>query len=153
VSSIEPNDGCDELNGGEEVAPGLVVAGGDGTELLVLGEEVLNQMPSLEEMAVVVSADLTTCPRWNDRRLAGSSQQLKNAFIGIECLVGDQRVGLHAWQQVIGADEIVRLTSGEEEAEGITECIDQGVDFGAQPAARPADRLVFLGFFCAPALC
>ena len=54
---------------------------------------------------------------------------------------------------MIGADKIVRLTSGEEEAYGIAERIGQGMDLGAQPAPRSADCLIHLGFFCAPALC
>ena len=55
--------------------------------------------------------------------------------------------------KVIGADQIVSLAAGQEEADRIAEGIDQGVDFGAQSAARAADRLVLAGFFWAPALC
>jgi hypothetical protein len=47
----------------------------------------------------------------------------------------------------------VRLAAGQGEANRIAECIDQRVDFGAQSAARAADRLVLAGFFWAPALC
>jgi hypothetical protein len=32
------------MHGGEEVSSGFIVAGGDGTELLELGEEVLDEM-------------------------------------------------------------------------------------------------------------
>jgi hypothetical protein len=39
------------------------------------------------------------------------------------------------------------LAAGQMEANRIAEGIDQGVDFGAQPAARPPDRLVNAGFF------
>ena len=44
LSSIKPNDADDELDGGQEVARGLLVAGGDRAKLLDLGEEVLDQM-------------------------------------------------------------------------------------------------------------
>ena len=45
LSSIEPNDaGDEELDGSQEVPRGLLVAGGDRTKLLDLGEEVLDQM-------------------------------------------------------------------------------------------------------------
>jgi hypothetical protein len=47
VSSIEPNDAGGEIDSSEEVAGGLVVAGGDGAELLEPGEEVLDQMAGL----------------------------------------------------------------------------------------------------------
>jgi len=54
---------------------------------------------------------------------------------------------------VIGANEIVRLPAGQEEAYGIAESIDQGMDLGAQSATGSSDRLIFAGFFWAPALC
>ena len=53
VSSIEPNDSGGEVNRGEEVAGGLVIAGGDGTELLEPGEEILDQMARFVEVAIV----------------------------------------------------------------------------------------------------
>ncbi|HME23889.1 MAG TPA: hypothetical protein VKI44_21600 [Acetobacteraceae bacterium] len=58
--SIEPDDGCDELNGGEKVAPGLIVSDGDGAKLLEPGEEVLDQVPAPEEVTIVVAAHLAT---------------------------------------------------------------------------------------------
>jgi hypothetical protein len=47
----------------------------------------------------------------------------------------------------------VRLSAGQEDADGIAERVDEGVDLGAQSAARVPDRLVLAGFFWAPALC
>ena len=67
--------------------------------------------------------------------------------------VGDQGVGLHGGLKMIGTDQIMRLTAGQEEADRIAKSVDQGMDLGAQSAARAADRLVLAGFFCAPALC
>ena len=55
-------------------------------------------------------------------------------------------------QQRLRASQIVRLSGREHHLDGIAERIDQGVDFGGQPAARAADRL-FAVFFRAPALC
>jgi hypothetical protein len=54
---------------------------------------------------------------------------------------------------MIGTDEVVDLAAGQEETNGIAQCIDQRMDFGAQSAPRTADRLVFTDFFWAPALC
>jgi hypothetical protein len=45
------------------------------------------------------------------------------------------------------------LSAGQEEADGVAERIGQGVDLGAQSAARSPDCLVLAGFFWAPALC
>ena len=44
MSSIEPDDGCGEVDGAEEVDRPLVVAGRDRPVLLQLGEEVLDQV-------------------------------------------------------------------------------------------------------------
>ena len=44
MSSIEQNGDGGEIDGGKEVAGGLIIACGDGTELLEFGEEVLDQM-------------------------------------------------------------------------------------------------------------
>jgi hypothetical protein len=74
-------------------------------------------------------------------------------LLGVERLVADQRIGLQARQEMIGADKIVCLAAGEEETDGVAECIGQGMDLGAQSATRSADCLILLGFFCAPALC
>lgn len=137
----------------EEVAGGFVVAGGDGSELLELGEEVLDQMACRIKLSVIPAR---RCPvgSWRDHRgLAGGRQRLTHARVGIECLVGDQRVGLYCGQQVVGPLQVVCLAAGQEEADRVAQRIDQGVDLGAQSAARASDRLVLTSFFWAPALC
>ena len=153
MSSIEPNDGGSELDGGEEVLFGFVVARRDGTKLFEPGEEVLDQVTCFEEIAVIVSADFAVGLGRDYRRLTGRGQWHNDPFVGVEGFVGDQNIGLHGWQKVIGAEQIMRLTAGQEEADWIAQGIDQGVDLGAQSTARAADRLVRAGFFWAPALC
>ena len=54
---------------------------------------------------------------------------------------------------MVGADEVVRLTAGQHEADGVAKRIDQGVYLGAQSASGSSDGLVFAKFFLAPALC
>jgi hypothetical protein len=54
---------------------------------------------------------------------------------------------------MIGANKIMRLPTGQEEAQRIAEGINQRMDFGTQSAARSPDRLVLASFFFAPALC
>jgi hypothetical protein len=49
--------------------------------------------------------------------------------------------------------QVVCLAAGQEEADRVAQRVNQGVDLGAQSAARAADRLVLAGFFWAPALC
>ena len=107
----------------------------------------------LVDVLVVVARQSPVCLGRDHRRFAGRSQRRDDPLVGIERFVGDQRVGLHRGQEVVGADQIMRLSAGQEEVDRVAERIDQGVDFGAQPPARSADRLVLAGFFWAPALC
>ena len=132
---IEPNKPGGQVDGGEEVARGLVVAGGDGTKLLEFGEEVLDEVTRLVDVLVVVARQSPVCLGRDHRRFAGRSQRRDDPLVGIERFVGDQRVGLHRGQEVVGADQIMRLSAGQEEVDRVAERIDQGVDFGAQPPA------------------
>lgn len=153
MSSIKPDSCGGEVNGGEEVPRGLVVTGGNGTKLLELGEEVLDEVACLVEVSVEVAGQAAV-RLWRDHRgLSGSGERRHDPGVGVEGFVGDQRLGLHRWQQVVGADEVMRLPAGQKEAERIAERIDQRVDLGAQSAAGSPDRLVFARFFWAPALC
>jgi hypothetical protein len=54
---------------------------------------------------------------------------------------------------VVGTDQVVSLTASQKHAGRVSERIDEGVDLGAQSAARAPDGLVIAGFFWAPALC
>jgi len=153
VSSIEPNRAGGEINGSEEVAGGLVIASGDGTKLLEFGEEVLDQVARFIEMPIEPAGHPSVGLGRNHGGFALGNQRLDDPFVGVECLFGDQHLGLHVRQKVVGTDQIVRLATGQVEADRIAERIDQGMDLGAQPAARAPDRLVLAIFFLAPALC
>ena len=76
-----------------ESSRGLVVAGGNGTELLELGEEVLDQVARLVEVFVEVARRLAGWSRWDHRRLAGFSERLEHALVGVERFVGNERLG------------------------------------------------------------
>lgn len=153
MSSIEPDSCSCEVNGGAEVSGGFVISGSDGSELLELFEEVLDEVACLVEVTVEGTIDLAMGSAGNDDRLSGGEEGIDDPLIGIEPLVGDQRIGLHVGQQMVGADQVVDLTASQEEADGVAEGIHQGMDLGAQSTARAADRLVLPGFFWAPALC
>jgi hypothetical protein len=47
----------------------------------------------------------------------------------------------------------VDLAGGQDDLKRVAQGIHQNVDFGAQTAFAFPDRLVFSGFFWAPALC
>ena len=141
------------MNAGQEASRGLVVAGGNGPELLELGEEVLDQVPGLVEVCVEGTRRLPGFPRWDDRRLAGLGQRPEHALVCIERLVGNERLGLKRGQQGIGSSQIVLLTASEMKADRIAERIHQRVDLGGQSALAAPDCLVWPSFLGAPAAC
>jgi hypothetical protein len=52
VSSIEPDGRGREVDGGEEISGGLVIARGNGSELLEFTEEILDQMARFVEFLI-----------------------------------------------------------------------------------------------------
>jgi hypothetical protein len=62
-------------------------------------------------------------------------------------LVGDQDIAGHLQQQGIGADEVMDLSSGEHDAQRITERVDESVDLGAQSALAATGRLIIIFFW------
>jgi hypothetical protein len=60
-------------------------AGGDRTELLDFGEEVLDQMALAVKRSVIVAQCGPVGPRRDHRLLASGSQGLKNTLVGVEC--------------------------------------------------------------------
>jgi hypothetical protein len=79
LSSIEPNDAGDELDGGQEIARGLFVACGDRTKLLDLGEEVLDQTAPAIKLSVIVAQRGPVGPR----RDPGGGQRLEDTDMGL----------------------------------------------------------------------
>src|SRR3954465_13889734 len=75
------------MDGGEEIALGFVVTSGDGPKLLEPGEEVLDQMACLEQVPIIVAADLPVCLWWDHGDLAGRAEWFDNACLGVERLV------------------------------------------------------------------
>jgi hypothetical protein len=130
------------VDGGQEVARGLLVAGGNRTELLDLGEEVLDQVALAIKLSVIVAQRGPVGPRWDHGGFASRSQRLEDTCVGVERFVGDQHIRLHRRQEVICSHEVVRFPAGQEKAERIAERIYQCMDLGTQSAAGAPDRLV-----------
>ena len=59
------------MDGSEEITSGLVIAGGDGSELFKLGEKVFDVMPCLVQVLVIKPLVRTMAFRRDDRGLAG----------------------------------------------------------------------------------
>lgn len=155
------------MDGGEIVARGLVVAGGDGPVLLEAGEEILDQMTGFVERLVERDRIFPSRFRGNDGPLARLGQRLAHAGVGVVGHVGDQRVGGKVGQEGVGALQVGGLARRQQDLRGIALRVDQDVELRAQSAAAAPDGLAvadlgggFRGFlpvgglfFSAPALC
>ena len=122
------------MDGGEKVALGLIVAGGDGSKLLEPAEEVLDVMTLLVELLTVFARIEATFSGRNDGFLARSFKRLTNTDIHVEGFVCNQDAGFEPGKQGIGAVQIMRLTGRKIEACRFAQCIGGGVDLGTQSA-------------------
>jgi len=152
VSSVEQDCSGDELDCGEEVSGGFVVARGDSSELFEFVEEPFDEVAFLVEGEIARSLVFAIAFRWNHRGDCLALQQLNKA-VGVERLVGDQRVGIDVFDETRRGLQLVHLPLGQREGHGIAQGIDEGVNLGRQSAARAPDRLIFAPFLRAPALC
>jgi hypothetical protein len=135
-----------------EVPRGLLVSGGDRAKLPNLGEEVPDQMERRVQLAVIVGRRAPTGSQRDYRGLAGGHKRLKNVRVDVECLIGDQRTGLHRRQQLVIPDRVVRLTAGQEQVGRVAQLADQSVYLGAPSAAfdLTADPQVHLSHVTKP---
>src|ERR671932_334408 len=142
------------MDGGGVAGVGLVVAGGDGPELLQLGEGVLDQVAPAVHVAVEVDGGLAVGLGW-DHRGGTTTVEVGPGPVGVEGLVAEQGAEGDALDQRLHADAVVPLAGQQDEAHQVAERIDQGDDLGRQAAARAADGLISsppfapLAFWCA----
>lgn len=91
--------------------------------------------------------------RWDHYRLAFVFQWLDKALLSIVAFIGNNRLALCILKQHIGTFQVVGLARRKMKACRVTERIDCGVNFGAQPTTTTPDSLfVWIPPF-APALC
>ena len=153
MSSIEPCCCGGEIYGAQEVAGGLIIARGDGSELFEKAEEVLDQVSLCIDCLVEFSGHQPTGFRRYHERFSSLGQPVDHPLISVVGSVGDERLALHARQQLVGTGQIVGVAAGQADGDWPAESIDQRVDLGAQTAAGAAYRLVGWRVFFAPALC
>jgi len=101
VSSIEPDNGCSEKNGGQKVAIGFVIAGSDGAELLEFAEKILDQVACLIEVSIMLAWDFAVPLRWNHDGFTRLLQRFNHPLIGIIALVRDDDLGFQSGQEFV----------------------------------------------------
>lgn len=104
-------------------------------------------------VSVKIALDLAVALGRDHERLPACPQRLDHPLIRIEGLVCQQGLRRHIRQQRVGAFEIMGLARRQDEVQRIAQRIDKRMNLGTQRAFAAPDRLVFVVFFCAPALC
>ena len=104
------------MDGSQEISGSFVVTGGDGSKLFELTEEIVDEVSRFIEFSVKIGRGQAMGPRRDYGRFAGSCQRLADRRVGIEGLIGDQRISGHLRQQRIGSDQIVGLPRGQQES-------------------------------------
>src|SRR5271155_173045 len=131
-----PNSGGCEFDESEVVGVMLFEASGDGTEMLKLVEEALDQIAIAIEKGAE-SGDAHAAGHWFD--VGPSSLLLDRRAQGITVIgpVGQKDLaGSEVAQHVLSASSIMGLALGELERDGQAVGIDERVDLGRQPAPR-----------------
>lgn len=139
------------MDAGEKVSGKLVVSRCDGAKVLEFVEE------ALDEVTLAVEGEVA----WQRNRAAGMGRNDRSDLpvgegfdegIGVIGLVTDQSRWIGILEQRLCTSEVAGLSRRKHQLHGIAQRIDERVNFGAQSAARPADRLLAV-FLRAPALC
>ena len=61
--------------------------------------------------------------------------------VGVITLVGDGCVRLEAVDEIVGKGDVVALPGTGDAADGMSQSVPRSMDFGVQPASRPAQAL------------
>src|SRR3954453_17719060 len=153
VDEPEPEAGSSQLDEGEIACGGLVVAGGDGAELLQLVIQPLDPIPQAVELAV--ERQRRRAGRvGRDHRQDAAEQQVLPDPVGIVAHVADQaaRARCHVLDQGLKCTALVRLPGREDDGEWQPIRVAAQVQLGREAAAGAAQRLSVLPPL-APAAC
>ena len=140
------------MKSGEIVAGSLFITGGDAAKVLDGIEEALDEIALAVERKIAVPFDLAVHFR-RDHRFDGTHFQALNEAVTVVSLVTEECCGLDLSRKRFCLCDVVCLSSSQAEREGISQGVDDGMDFRRQAAARAAYSLVSPPFLRAPALC
>ena len=124
------------------------------TELFELVEEALDDVALLVEIGVVGTLHLAVSFRRDDRRRSGLHDPL-DEMVSVIALVGNRHARVEAVDKIMGKGNVVALAGTTDQTDRVAKRIAGGMDFGAQPAPRPAQALGIRPPFSlrAPAAC
>lgn len=124
LSSIQPDDGRCQMDCGEEISSGFVVACRDSAEFLEVTEEVLNEMTRLENRFVVGTLVSAIAPGGDNGCFSCGAKRVDHTFIGVECFVCQQSASLHLRQQRVSAFQIMGFAWSQKEGEWIAQGVN-----------------------------
>lgn len=155
MSSIEPDNGCGEIDGTEEGLRPFVVAGCDASELLEFGEEILDQVSGFIHFLIIGALLFPVFLGRNDALYACLLQQVKNPLLRVIGLVGQKRLNVFEKirQQGIGSFQIMGLSRRQMKAGRVTQSIAGRVYLRRQSAFAAPDALFRFVPPFAPAAC
>ena len=140
------------MESSEIVAGGLFITRGDAAKVLDGIEEPLDEITLAVERKIAVPFDLAV--RFGrDHRFDGARFQALDEAVAVVSLVPEERCGLDLSRERFCLRDVVCLSSSQTEHEGVSQGVDDGMDFRRQAAARAAYGLVLTPFLRAPALC
>lgn len=152
MSSVEPEDYANQLDGGKECVGELVVACGDGAEVFEFAKEPFNKVALAIQGKVGVSL-LKTIRLGRYDWLYSPLLKGFDQGIGIIGFVSQERFGINLIEQRLGLTDVGRLARSKRQSDRIAECVDDNMYLGGQSATGAADGLILTFFFLAPALC
>ena len=152
MSSFKPSQGADQVKSGEIVAGGLFITCGDAAKVLDDIEEPLDEIALAVEGKIAVSFDLAVRFR-RYHCFDGAPFQAVDKAVTVVTPVAEECCGLDLSRKRFCLCDVVCLSSCQAEHEGISQGVDDGMDFRRQATTRAAYGLVLSPFLRAPALC
>ena len=140
------------MKSGEIVAGGLFITGGDAAKVLDGIEDPLDEIALAVEGKIAVPFDRAVGFR-RDHRFDGAPFQAVDEAVTVVTLVAEECCVLDLSGKSFCLCDVVCLSSGQAEHEGISQGVDDGMDFRRQATTRAAYGLVLSPFLRAPALC
>src|SRR5262245_42084918 len=114
-------------------------------------EEAFHQVAVFIQVTIIGPL-LLAVRHWRDYHQSASRTNVRDQGIGVVCLVGHHRLSVQSLDQGLSLLDVRLLATGQIAAQRIAQCIDRGMDLGAQSSARASKRLRAV-FFWAPAAC
>lgn len=138
--SCQPDPDGGEQNKAEKVDRRLLVTCRHTAITLDFAEEILHKMTFLVGMPVNVSLAFPCCGRRDNRGHPLFFDSLDDV-VGVVALVSDEVLPLCLFDKSGGFADVVDVSGGKVDMQGVTKSVHKSMDFGGIAAARAANSL------------